>query len=135
LSLMAFAGIAAAQVPDGLPWPRGVYMRAGSEWVGLPASPMVPMTGGTARWLLGFGKNDAVAEMPGPHALVQIGNGKPTFYMRGIPPSGGIRLIRLAQKDDFREIRMPQSHDFRQFTKFRPSDLVELDVRAVGGDV
>ncbi len=133
---LALASIATAQnVPDGLPWTRGVYLRAGSEWVGLPPNTLMPMREGTARWLLGFGQSDAVAEMPGPHALVQIGNTKPTFYLRGIPPSNGIYLLRSEQRDDYRRIRMPMSHDFRQFAHFRSQDMVDLDMRALGGDV
>ena len=133
---IALGGIAAAQqVPDGLPWPRGVYLRAGNDWVGLPVNPLVAVHGASVRWLLGFGQSDAVAEMPGPHALIQIGNTKPTFYIRGVPQSYGIHLVRSEQKDDYRQVRMPVSRDFRQYAKFRSQDLIELDFRALSGEV
>jgi len=122
-------------VPEGLPWPKGVYIRTGSEWIGLQANPLVPFMTGDARWLLGFGHGDAVAEIPGPHAMVQLGNGKPMFYLRGMPQSNGIYLVRSEQKEDFRQIRLPMSRDFRQFTKLRQQDLVDLDMRPVAGDV
>jgi len=136
---LAIAGttVALAQsgTPEGLPWPKGVYVRAGSEWVGIPVNPLLPMMQGTARWLLGFGNGDAVAEMPGPHALVQIGNAKPMFYLRGLPQSNGIYLVRAEMKDDYRKLRMPVSGDFRQFVKLRSQDIVEMDVRQVSADV
>jgi hypothetical protein len=137
---VALAGMTIAQaqtaVPDGLPWPRGVYLRAGSDWVGLPVNPLLPIAvGSSARWLLGFGQSDAIAEMPGPHALVQIGNTKPVFYLRGLPQANGIYLVRSEQKEDYRQVRMPVSRDFRQFTKLRAQDLVELDMRQMSGDV
>ena len=133
---IALAGLAAAQqVPDGLPWPRGVYVRAGGDWIGLQANPLMPFVGGTARWLLGFGQSDAVAEMPGPHAATQIANAKPVFYLRGLPQSNGIYLVRSEQKEDYRKLRMPMSGDFRQFARLRSQDMVELDMRQISGDV
>lgn len=135
LLTLAAAGLAAAQVPDGLPWPKGVYIRAGSEWVGLPANPLLPVMQGTAKWLLGFGQSDAIAEMPGPHALVQIGNGKPMFYLRGLPQSNGIWLVRTEQRDDYRKLRMPVSGDFSQFVRLRSQDLVEMEMKQVSPDV
>jgi hypothetical protein len=136
LPAIALAGLALAQqAPEGLPWMRGVYLRAGNEWVSLPVNPLMPFHSGSVRELLSLGQSDAVAELPGPHALIQIGNTKPTFYLRGIPQSYGIYLVRSEQKDDYRKVRMPMSRDFRQFAKFRNSDLVELDTRAVSGDV
>jgi hypothetical protein len=136
---IALAGMAIAQerttVPDGLPWPRGVYLRAAGDWVGLPVNPLLPFMGGTVRWLLGFGQSDAIAEMPGPHALIQIGNAKPTFFLRGLPQSSGIYLVRSEQREEYRKIHMPMSGDFRQFTKLRAQDLVELDMRQMSGDV
>src|SRR5579862_7816254 len=129
-------GIAQAQAtPEGLPWPKGVYFRAGSDWVGLPVNPLLPMMQGTARWLLGFGNSDAIAEMPGPHASIQIGSGKPMFYLRGLPSSNGIYLVRTEQKEDYRMLRMPMSSDFRQFARLRTQDVIELETRQVSGDV
>ncbi|MBZ5606036.1 MAG: hypothetical protein LAO79_27395 [Acidobacteriia bacterium] len=139
LFAIALAGLVIAQeqpgVPDGLPWPRGVYLRTGSDWIQLPANPLMPFLNGDARWLLGFGHSDPVAEMPGPHALVQLGNGKPMFYLRGLPASNGIYLVRSEPKEDYRQIRMPRSRDFRQFTRLRQQDMIELDMRAISGDV
>jgi hypothetical protein len=136
---IALAGLApsirAQQVPDGLPWPKGVYLRAGNDWVGLPVNPVMPFKEGTVRWLLGFGQSDAVVEMPGPHAQTQIANAKPMFYLRGIPPSYGIWLLRTEQKQDYRKIRMPMSGDFRQFARFRSQDMVQLDLRALSANV
>ena len=137
---IALAAIAIAQertaVPDGLPWPRGVYIRAGSDWVGLPANPMLPfMDDFSPRWLLGFGHSDTIAEMPGPHALIQIGNAKPMFYLRGLPQANGIYLLRSEQREDYRRVRLPYSRDFRQFTRLRSQDIVELDMRQMDGDV
>lgn len=127
------SALAQSSLADSVPWPRGVYLRSGNDWVSLPVNPLLPIMNGSARWLLGFGQSDAVAELPGPHALVQTGNAKPMFYLRGMP--NGIRLIRTDQKDDYRMIRMPVTRDFRQFTKFRAQDTIELDVRGVSGDV
>ena len=137
LATAAVAAVLMAQTaPEGLPWPNGVYLRSGGDWVVIPANPLVPFTNASdARWLLGFGQSDATVEMPGPHALVQLGNTRPTFYLRGIPSSYGIYLLRSQQREDYRMIRMPMSRDFRQFTKFRTQDMVELELKNVSGDV
>lgn len=134
---IALGGFAAAQsAPEGLPWPRGVYIRTGADWIGLPANPLMPfLNAGGARWLLGFGHGDAVAELPGPHALVQLGSAKPMFYLRGLPQSNGIYLVRSEQKEDYRALRFPTTGDIRQFTRMRQHDLIDLDVRPVAGDV
>ena len=51
--VIALAGVASAQqgVPDGLPWPRGVYLRAGGDWVGIQPNPLMPMVEGLGSWV------------------------------------------------------------------------------------
>jgi hypothetical protein len=136
---LTFAGCALAQqrpaVPDGLPWPSGVYFQAGTNWVALTGSPLMPFLDGDLRWLLWYGHGDAVAEMPGAHALAQLSAAKPVFYLRGIPATSGIRLVRVQEKDDYRLLKMPVNRDFHEFTRFRRQDLIDLDVRQVSGDV
>ncbi len=136
---IAFIGAAWAQSSDGpQPGPpplRGVYFRSPAGWVGLPVSMLLPFENGTARWLLGFGHSDAIAEQAGPHAAFQTSNTKPTFYLRGFPPSSGIYLVKEVEKQDFREIHMPVSGNFREWAHFRKSDLIDVDVRPGTGDV
>ena len=131
---MVLAAAAAAQVP-GPPPLRGVYFRSPSGWVGLPINTLLPFENGTARWLLGFGRGDAIAEAAGPHAAFQTSNARPTFYLRGFPPTSGIYMIREIQKQDYREIHMPVSGNFREWAHFRKQDLIDTDTRHGDGDV
>lgn len=123
--------------PDaaGLPALRGVYFHSTAGWIGLPTNPLLPMKTGTAAWLLGVGRGSAVADFPGPHAAVQTSQVKPTFYLRGIPPTSGIYLVRQTSKADYREIRMPLSGDFIEWAHFKASDLVPIETRHAGENV
>jgi hypothetical protein len=139
LCVILFASLAAAQTlsPDseGVPPLRGVYFHSPSGWIGLPTNTLLPLENGTAKWLLGFGRGDAIAETPGPHAAVQTSMTKPTFYMRGFPPSNGIYVIREIEKQDYREIRMAVSGDFREWAHVRAGDIIPIDMRHAGGNV
>lgn len=123
-----------AQQP-GPPPSRGVYFRSPAGWVGLPVNLVLPFEGSSVRWLLGFGHNDAIAEAPGPHAAFQTSNTKPTFYIRGFPPTSGIYLVREVQKQDYRELRMPVSGNFKEWAHLRKQDLIDVDVRPEKEDV
>src|SRR5215813_9175651 len=116
--------LAAQTASPAIPSARGVYFRATSGFVGLPANVLMPFEGGMAKWLLGFGRGDGVAEIPGPHAAIQTGSTKPTLYVRGFPPSGGIYLVRQVEKQDYREIHMAISGNFRTFAHLRQKDLL-----------
>ena len=127
-----------AQSSEPVPGPpplRGVYFRSPSGWIGLPASTLLPFENGTARWLLGFGRGDAIAEAPGPHAAFQTSNTRPTFYVKGFPPTSGIYMIREIQKQDYREIHMPVSGNFRGWAHFRKQDMIDVDTRHDSADV
>lgn len=119
----------------GLPPLRGVYLHSPAGWLGLPDKPLMPFENGTAKWLLGFGKSDAIADFPGAHAAVQTSQVKPTFYMRGFPPTGGIYLVREIQKNEHREIHMPVSSNFIEWAHLKSSDLVAIEIRHAGENI
>jgi hypothetical protein len=142
---MRFAGfillstILAAQSPQadlsGIPESRGVYYHAPSGWIGLPATTLLAFEQDSARWLLGFGHSDAIAEIPGPHSAVQIPSTRPVFHLRGYAGANALYLVRDTPKLDYREIRMPWTRDFHNFTRFRSQDLVDLDVTPAAGGI
>ena len=125
----------AASDAAGLPLLRGVYFHSPAGWIGLPTQPLLPFENGNVRWILGFGKSDAIADFPGPHAAMQTSQVKPTFYLRGMPPTSGIYLVREIQKNEHREIHMPVSGDFLEWAHLKASDLVPIEVRAAGENV
>jgi hypothetical protein len=136
--VLSVAGLPAQTVtPEaaGLPALRGVYLHSPAGWLGLPDQPLMPFENGTAKWLLGFGKSDAIADFPGPHAAVQTSQVKPTFYLRGFPPTSGIYLIREVQKAGHREVHMPVSRDFIEWAHLKSSDLVAIETRHAGDNV
>jgi hypothetical protein len=112
----------------GIPESHGVYYHAPSGWIGLPANPLLPFEDGNVRQLLGFGRSPAVAEIPGPHAAVQIPTTRPVFHLRGYQPNIAIYLVRETQKLDYREIRMPIVSDMHNWARFRTQDLVEFNL-------
>lgn len=124
-----------AQDTAGLPALRGVYFHAPSGWIGLPTKPLLPLENGTAKWLLGFGRGDAIADFPGPHAAFQTSQVKPTFYLRGIPPTNGIYLVREMTKNDHREIHMPVSGNFIEWAHLKASDLIPIETHVSAENV
>ena len=137
LVLLSAAAWAQTTTPDseGLPTLRGVYFHSPAGWIGLPVNPLLPMETGTARWLLGFGKSDAVADFPGPHAAVQTSQVKPTFYLRGFPPTSGVYLVREKQKMSYRELRMPVSRDFIEWAHVKASDLIAIETHYASDNI
>lgn len=138
-SAILLSGLALwAQAPQemqGLPALRGVYFHSPEGWIGLPTKPLMPIENGSARWLLGFGRGDAIADFAGAHAEVQTSQVKPTFYLRGIPPTSGVYLVKETSKMDYREIRMPVSGNFIEWAHLKSSDLIPVETRHAGDDV
>jgi hypothetical protein len=122
---------------SGIPAPRGVYYRAADEWVILSSTVLMPFSEGrsAALEILNVGPDHTVAELPGSHAGVQIGNdARPTFYLHGISPAD-VYLVRATSKADYREVRMPTSRHFREWGHYRAKDLTDMEIQAVNGDV
>jgi hypothetical protein len=138
IGLFAIAGslTLAAQTPSvAIPSARGVYFRSASGFVGLPINVLMPFEQGMGKWLLGFGRGDGVAEMPGPHAAIQTGSTKPTLYVRGFAPSSVIYLIRQTEKQDYREVHLAISGNFREFAHLRRKDMLDIEIKPLIDDV
>lgn len=121
----------------GIPAPRGIYYRAGGQWVILSSTLLMPFSEGRgmALEILNVGSDHTVAEIPGAHSGVQIGSDpRPTFYLHGISPSD-VYLVRAATKADYRELRMPVSRHFREWAHFNAKDVTDFEIQAVNGDV
>jgi hypothetical protein len=121
----------------GIPSPRGIYYRAGGQWVILSSTVLMPFAEGRgmALEILNVGSDRTVAEIPGAHSGVQIGSDtRPTFYLHGISPAD-VYLVRAATKANYREVRMPVSRHFREWAHFNPKDVTDVEVEAVNGDV
>jgi hypothetical protein len=85
--------------------------------------------------ILNAGSDHAIAEMPGPHAGVQISNDtRPTFYLRGIAPTQ-LYLVRAVPKVEYRELRMPISRNFREWAHFRAEDIPDIELQPAAADV
>jgi hypothetical protein len=133
------SAVLAAQGPQaditGIPESRGVYYHTPSGWIGLQGNPMLAFREGSMRWLLGVGGGDAIAEIPGPRAMVQIPSSRPIFHLRGYSSASALYLVRETPKQDYREIRMPYTRDFHNWTRFRQQDLVDLDLTPAGDGI
>ena len=119
-----------------LPSGRGVYFRSARGWQSLRFTVMMPFPQNrVALEAMNLGGGRAITELPGPHAGTQIGDGRPTFYFRGVSPVD-LYLVRTVIKPDYRLIIMPVSRDwFRDWARFRPRDVSAIDVQAVASDV
>ena len=121
----------------GIPPARGVYYRASDGWVSLPFTVMNPMLEGRSPLMevVDLWADRTVAEFPGPHAYVQIGNdSRPIFYLHGISPSD-IYLVRMREEQDYREVRMPISGQFRRWAHFNKNEVADLEIQPLGGDI
>jgi len=122
---------------SGIPAPKGIYYRAASGWTALSPTVLMPFDEGrsVALEILNVGSDHAIAELPGPHAGVQIGNdARPTFYLHGISPAD-VYLVRAVTKADYRELWMPISRHFREWAHFRAKDVTDFQIQAVNGDI
>jgi len=121
----------------GIPSPRGIYYRAGAQWVILSSTVLMPFAEGRgmALEILNVGSDHTVAEIPGAHSGVQIGSDtRPTFYLHGISPAN-VYLVRAATKGDYRQVRMPVSRHFGEWAHFNAKDVTDVEIEAVNGDV
>jgi len=121
----------------GIPEPRGIYYRSAGDWVTLQNTVLMPLWEGRAAALeiLNVGSDHTVAQMPGSHAVVQIGNDpRPTFYLHGISPAD-VYLVRATSKADYREVRMDVSRHFWEWGHFRAKDVTDFEIQGVNGDV
>ncbi|HTC88715.1 MAG TPA: hypothetical protein VK686_10480 [Bryobacteraceae bacterium] len=121
----------------GIPSPRGIYYRAGGQWVILSSTLLMPFSEGRgmALEILNVGSDHTVTEIPGAHSGVQIGSdARPTFYLHGISPAN-VYLVRAATKTNYRELRMPVSRHFGEWAHFNAKDVTDMEVQAVNGDV
>ena len=121
-----------AQDVASIPYPRGVYFRGDSGWIGLTSTILMPMVEGGAADFFSVGGKRAIAELTGPRAMLQTTNVRPTLYVRGFLANAGIYLVKETQKSEYREIRMPVSGNFREFAHFRDRDLRAIEVQSVG---
>ncbi len=137
LGFILLPGLLAAQSTQadlsGIPESQGVYYHAPSGWIGLAPNPLMPFEGGNARWILSLGRSPAVAELPGPHAAVQVPGARPVFHLRGFAPNTALYLVRATPKLDYREIRMPLVDDAHTFARFRSQDIVDYDLTWTNG--
>ncbi len=122
----------------GIPEPRGIYYRSTGDWVTLQNQVLMPYWEGraVALELLNAGGTDhTAAQMPGSHAVVQIGNDpRPTFYLHGISPAD-VHLVRATTKPEYRELRMDVSRHFWEWAHYRAKDITDFEIQGVNGDV
>ena len=120
--------------PSDLPYERGVYYRVGSDWVPLERADFLPLLNGDARAFLSLGHREAVAQIPGPQALVRS-NAKPVFYIRGFEPADGLYLVRARQGREYRRVSMDVDRHTYNGPEFRDRELVLFDLAAAGPGV
>ncbi len=121
----------------GIPEPRGIYYRSAGDWVTLQNQVLMPLWEGrgAALEILNVGSDHTVAQMPGSHATVQIGNDpRPTFYLHGISPTD-VHLVRATTKTEYREVRMDVSRHFWEWAQYRAKDVTDFEIQGVNGDV
>lgn len=132
-----FGPVALAQqsiAPPDLPLERGVFYRVGSDWVPLERTEFLPLLNGQSRAFLSLGHREAVAQIPGPQAMVRS-NAKPVFYIRGFEPADGIYLVRARQGREYRRVKMDVDHHTYNGPEFRDRELLPFDLAAAGPDV
>ncbi len=121
----------------GIPEPRGIYYHSAGDWVTLQNTVLMPLWEGrpVALEILNVGSDHTGAQIPGSHAVVQIGNDpRPTFYLHGISPAD-LHLVRATTKGDYREVRMAVSRHFWEWAHYQAKDLTDFDIQGVNGDV
>ena len=141
LLFVLFASVLSAQQqqPTGrilqIPPARGVYYEGPAGWVNLPASMLVPFHHSGARELLGFGTSKATVEVDGAGAALSIPDRKPTFYMRGYRTGTKLYLVRLTEKQDYRELKLSYRYKMSDSGRFQKEALNALHMAPLTEDV
>jgi hypothetical protein len=122
----------AVPVP-GLPAEEGVYYHPDSaKWIRLAPAPIADTK---TRGLEAYIETDGLTNLKmsvvcrGAQASLRISNPRPTFYVRGIGPSGDMMLVQFTRKKDSRTIRT-SSVDSTVTNKagFRRTDIRKLQL-------
>ena len=117
-----------------VPFGSGVYYQGSSGWVSLHMSPFMPFYSGGAKEFF-VGSRDLSFEMPGAHAGLAVFDSKPTFYLRGYRAGSSLRLVRSAEKQDYRKVNLSGSRDPRGWGRFRSGDVTEIEAEAIADGV
>ena len=131
---MAFSASTVLAQPEGLPNEGGIYYRSGSNWDALQRTLFMPMMDGQVRDFFNVGHRGAIAELPGPQALVRSSSARPVFYVRGFSPANGLYLVRAKSQRDARDVHMRVDRD-SLVSRFRNQDLNAFDIEPVAPDL
>jgi hypothetical protein len=137
-AVMLIAGLANAQQPAnlaGMPALKGVYFRTGATWTSLPYTLLWPYAKNEWKWWLSVGRPDYMAEIPGEHAAIQVTDGQPTFYVRGLTSAMGPKLVQFGTRHDFRRVKMPYTAQFEPRVPFDSKALRDIEVAQVAPNV
>jgi len=89
---------------------------------------------GEVRNFFSLGPQEAVAQIPGPQAMVRS-TAKPVFYLRGFDPADGIYLVRTRQGREYRRVKMDIDRHTYNGPEFRDRELLPFDLAAAGPGV
>jgi len=134
---------AQASAPENLaadlPADIGVYYLESGKWIAVsPVAPSQTNIQGMAKGMLTWGISGLaiVQAYHGPSASTQIFDRRPTFYVRGAPPSSGsVWFVRLEEKRDRRELRVARATAWNMQAGLSSRDVTEAVIVRVGQDV
>ncbi len=123
-----------ATVP-GLPAERGLYYRAGNQWVGLPSAAIWPEINTNWRGMTLI--EDRHYVIAGAGAGLRVRESTPAFYVRGMSPRRVWQLVRLDKKKKSREWRTVPAEVFRNAWSIEQREVraPDLEFRAVAHDL
>jgi len=125
----------AQQSAAGLPSTKGVYYRTGNNWVNLKWSLLWPYGQEEVKSFLSLSKAQTAAEIPGAHSMMQVADGQPVFFVKGLASAMGPKLVQLSTKNDYRRIKMRRNSLFEPQSPFFEKDARDVEIAQVAPDV
>ena len=125
-----------AQSPvDGMPNAKGVYYKSGENWSSLSWNMMWPTIHNQVRDFLSIGKRQYVAEIPGQHATLQVGEAQPVFFVRGLGNGITPRLVQFTNKKDYRQVKMKDASLFAPRVPIEDKEMRDIEIAVLSENI
>jgi hypothetical protein len=120
---------------EGMPNAKGVYYKSGENWSSLAFNMMYPAMHNLTAEYFSVGKRQYIAEVPGQHAMLQVGEAQPVFFVRGLTNGISPRLVQFTNKKDHRQVTMKQGTMFTPEVPIADKEMRDIEVAVLSENI
>jgi hypothetical protein len=118
-----------------MPNAKGVYYKSGGNWSSLSWTLLWPSLHNEVAEYFSVGKRHYVAEVAGQHAVMQVGEAQPVFFVRGLANALAPRLIQFTNKKDHRQVNMKPASLFAPEVPIAEKDMRDIDIAVLSENI